>query len=157
MNHNQRILVWLLRIGGVVMLTALVAVVMPFDWMNSIHGQMGLGELPNVPIVGYLTRSISALYAFYGALLIFLAGDVQRYLSVVRFLAMTGAVFGALMLGIDYAVGMPLPWTFAEGPFVIALSAVILWFSGPRWLPKTGAVYRPAGEGKQGAKFPAER
>lgn len=44
------------------MLTALVAVVMPYEWMNVIHRQAGLGELPHVPIVGYLTRSISALY-----------------------------------------------------------------------------------------------
>jgi hypothetical protein len=88
------------------MLAALGAVVMPFDWMNSIHQQLGLGSLPNVPIVGYLTRSISTLYALHGALLIFLA--TRRYLPVVRFLAVTDAVFGALMLGIDWAVGMPL-------------------------------------------------
>ena len=74
MNRNERILVWLLRLGGAVMLTALGAVVMPFDWMNSIHRQVGLGELPHVPIVGYLTRSISALYTLHGALLVFMAG-----------------------------------------------------------------------------------
>ena len=45
-----------------------------------IHRQVGLGELPQVPIVGYLTRSISALYALHGALLVFMAGDVRRYL-----------------------------------------------------------------------------
>ena len=56
MNRNERILVWLLRLGGAVMLTALVSVVMPFDWMNVIHRQAGLGELPHVPIVGYLGR-----------------------------------------------------------------------------------------------------
>ena len=61
------------------MLTALGAVVMPFEWMNSIHRQVGLGELPHVPIVGYLTRSISGLYALHGALLLFLAGDVRRH------------------------------------------------------------------------------
>ena len=55
------------------MLTALGAVVMPFELMNVIHQQMGLGELPHVPIVGYLTRSISALYALHGALLVFMA------------------------------------------------------------------------------------
>ena len=113
---------------------------MPFDWMNAIHRQVGLGDLPHVPIVGYLTRSISALYALHGALLVFLAGDVLRYLPVVRFLAVAGAVFGVLMLAIDGAVGMPLPWTVAEGPFVVALSAVILWFSGGRWFPPTGGA-----------------
>ena len=140
MNPNERIFVWLLRLGGVVMLTALGAVVMPFGWMNSIHRQVGLGELPNVPIVGYLTRSISAFYALHGALLVFLASDVRRYLPVVRFLAVAGAVFGAMMLAIDCVVEMPLSWTVAEGPYVIVLSAVVLWFSGKRRFPPTGSA-----------------
>ena len=124
------------------MLTALVAVVMPFEWMNAIHRQVGLGELPHVPIVGYLTRSISTLYALHGALLVFMAGDVRRYLPVVRFLAVAGVVFGAMMLAIDCAVGMPLLWTIAEGPYVVLLSAVLLWFSGRRWFPANGVVGR---------------
>jgi hypothetical protein len=140
MNGYERILVWLLRLGGAVMLTALAAIVMPFDWMNLIHQRAGLGELPHVPIVGYLTRSISALYALHGALLVFLAGDVRRYLPVVRFLAMAGAVFGGVMLGIDWAVGMPSQWTVAEGPYVIALSAVILWLTGRKRFPLTAPV-----------------
>lgn len=56
MYRNEQILVWLLRLGGAVMLTALGAVVMPYEWMNSIRRQTGLGELPHVPIVGYLSR-----------------------------------------------------------------------------------------------------
>jgi hypothetical protein len=31
------------------------------------------------------------------------------YRPVVRFLAVAGIVFGVMMLGIDWAVGMPLP------------------------------------------------
>ncbi len=130
MNRNERILVWLLRISGVVMLTALGAVVMPFDWMNVIHQKQGLGELPHVPIVGYLTRSISALYALHGALLLFVASDLRRYLPVVRFLALAGAVFGVILLAIDSGVGLPLPWTMGEGPWVILLSGVIFWLGG---------------------------
>ena len=135
MNRNEQILIWLMRLGGVVMLTALGAVVMPDEWMNIIHQRVGLGELPRAPIVGYLTRSISALYALHGALLVFLAGDVRRYLPVVRFLAVAGAVFGALMLGIDCAVGMPHLWTFGEGPYVVLLSMVVLWLSGRKGFP----------------------
>ncbi len=108
---------------------------MPFDWMNVIHRQTGLGELPHAPIVGYRTRSIPALYALHGALLVYLAGDVRRFLPIVRVLAVAGAVFGALLFAIDCAVGMPLPWTLAEGPWVVALSAVILWLTGRRQFP----------------------
>ena len=122
------------------MLTALGAVVMPFDWMNSIHQQLGLGELPRAPIVGYLTRSISALYALHGALLIFLAHDVRRYRLVVRFLAVAGVVFGALVLGIDYSVRMPVGWTVQEGPFVVVLGMVFFWLTGRKRFPSSTAA-----------------
>ena len=46
---------------------------------------------------------------------------------MVRFLAMAGAAFSAMMLAIDCAVGMPLPWTVAEGPYVVVLSTVVMW------------------------------
>jgi len=121
-------------------LMALGAVVMPYEWMNVIHQKQGLGELPHIPIVGYLTRSISALYALHGALLVFLASDLRRYLPVVRFLAVAGAVFGAMLLSIDYFVGMPVSWTVEEGPYVIALSAVILWLTGRKRFPTTAAA-----------------
>ena len=130
MNRYERILVWLLRISGVIMLSALGAVVMPYDWMNVIHQQQGLGELPHIPIVGYLTRSISALYSLHGTLLVFIASDLRRYLPVVRFLALAGGVFGAMMLAVDFGVGMPLPWTIGEGPWIIVLSGVIFWLAG---------------------------
>jgi peptidoglycan/LPS O-acetylase OafA/YrhL len=140
MKAPERILVWLLRLVGAVMLTALGAVFMPSQWMNAIHQQIGLGDLPDKPIVGYLTRSVSVLYALHGALLLFLAGDVRRYRPVVRFLALAGLVFGVLLLGIDCAVKMPLSWTAGEGPFVIVLGAAILWLSGRRHFPSTAAV-----------------
>ncbi len=98
--------------------------------MNVIHQQMELGELPHTPIVGYLTRSLSALYAVHGALPVFLAGHVRRYLPVVRFLAVARVVFGVLMFGIDHAVGMPLPCTAGEGPYIAMLSAVVFWMTG---------------------------
>ena len=126
MRNPERLLVWLLRLFGASTLTALGAVFMPHDWMNLIHQRLGMGELPHLPIVGYLTRSISALYALHGALLLFVSLDVQRYLPLVRFLGAASAVMGALLLGLDLAVGMPVFWTVAEGPPVVALGIVIL-------------------------------
>ena len=126
MKNPERLLVWLLRLFGASTLIALGAVFMPHDWMNLIHQRLGMGELPHLPIVGYLTRSISALYALHGALLIFLSLDVRRYLPLVRFLGAASVVMGVLLLGLDLAVGMPVFWTVAEGPPVVALGLVIL-------------------------------
>jgi hypothetical protein len=143
MNRNEEVLIWLLRVGGAVLLTALGAVVMPFDWMNVIHQHTGLGELPHVPIVDYLTRSISAIYALHGALIVFMSSDVRRYLPVVRFLGAAGVGFGVLMLGIDHLAGMPLPWTVGEGPFTIVFSVFILWLTGRQGFSSTPGRCEP--------------
>lgn len=130
MNGYERVLVVLMRISAVVLLTALVPTVMPFAWMKEIHRWLGMGELPEGPIVGYLTRSLSAMYAMHGALVLFVSTDVRRFLPVVKCLAALGIVFGSGMLAIDVVVGMPLPWTVCEGPFVIVLGGVLLWLTG---------------------------
>ncbi len=121
----ERTLVWLLRAAGVLMLTALIPAVMPFAWMNAIHRQLGMGELPAGPIMEYLTRSLSAMYALHGAIELFVSRDVCYYLSLIKFLALLGFLFGTGMLVLDVLAGMPLPWIASEGPFIIVLSGVV--------------------------------
>jgi len=129
MKRSERLLELVLRLSAVILLAALVPAVMPFAWMAAIHRQLGMGELPEGPIVGYLTRSVSALYAMHGALVWFVSTDVRRYLPVVKCLAVLGIVFGAGMIVLDVSVQMPAFWSIAEGPFVIALGAVLLWLA----------------------------
>jgi hypothetical protein len=130
MNRSEKALVALLRIGGVLLLTALAPAVMPFVWMKDIHRLLGMGELPDGPIIGYLTRSLSAMYAFHGALIVFVSLNVRRYLPVVKCLAGLGVVFGLGMLVLDVMVGMPPPWIAGEGPFIVLLCGVLLWLAG---------------------------
>lgn len=112
------------------MLTALVPAVMPFAWMKEIHCQLGMGELPAGPIMGYLTRSLSGMYAMHGALVFFVSLDIRRYLPVVKCLAVLCVLFGIGLLVLDVAVGMPIFWILCEGPFVIVLGGVLLWLAG---------------------------
>jgi hypothetical protein len=127
MHWSEKALIWLLRIFAVVLLTALIPVIMPYAWMNAIHRWLGMGELPQAPIVGYLTRSCSALYAYHGAIVGFLSIDVRRYLPVIRCLLWLAVAFGVVVFGIDVAVGMPFYWIIGEGPVVVVLSAALLW------------------------------
>ena len=127
---SEKALVVLLRLSGVLLLTALFPAVMPFAWMETIHRQLGMGELPTGPIMGYLTRSLSAMYALHGAIVFFLSLDVRRFLPVVRCLAVLSIVFGTGMIVLDVLVGMPVAWIIGEGPFVVVLGGVILWLAG---------------------------
>ena len=77
---NERILVSVLRITGCVSLLAAIFVFVPYSWMNAIHQQLGMGELPSNPVVGYLARSTSAFYALLGGLLLVMGcGEDDSY------------------------------------------------------------------------------
>ena len=127
MGTAEKALVILLRFNAVLLLTALFPMVMPFEWMDAAHRWLGMGELPAGPIVGYLARSVSLLYAVHGALLLYVALDVRRFLPVVRCLAVLGIALGLGLLALDCTVGMPLYWIIGEGPLIAAMGAIFLW------------------------------
>jgi hypothetical protein len=124
-----RLLVFLLRSGGVLLSSAFLAVFLPVDWMAAIHQWLGLGEFPRTPIVDYLSRSVAALYGFHGILLFILANNPVRYRPIVRYVGMLNIALGILMTGIDLHAGMPIWWTAGEGPPVFVLGIAILYLT----------------------------
>jgi len=126
MNHAERILVILLRAIAVAASLAIVPVFMPHAWMDACHGWLGLGTLPETPIIVYLTRSLSAMYAFHAGLLWIISRDVRRYAAIITYIALAVMVFGAVMLWIDVRAGLPLFWIAGEGPFTIGMGLAIL-------------------------------
>jgi hypothetical protein len=125
---HSRALGILLRVFGGVTLLATPFVFVPWTWMNAIHeGLLGMGRLPDQPIVGYLARSTSAFYAMMGGLFVLMSFDVQRYRPAIGYLLGVSVAFGVVIFGVDIAEGMPLYWRAAEGPMVVILSALMLW------------------------------
>lgn len=115
-----------MRVIGAVELLALGAVVMPTRWMGQIHQLMGLGEMPTGPLVEYLTRSASLLYALIGAMTFYLSFDVVGRRDVIAFLMKLMIVFGMAMLALDMWIGMPVMWTAFEGPIVMVMGVGVL-------------------------------
>lgn len=122
----RTLLTWLLRLGGATLLLATLFIAMPTAWMASNHRWLGLGEFPASPIVEYLTRSISGMYALHGGVLLVASVDVRRFAPLVIYLAVANVVFGGVMLAIDLHAGMPAWWTFGEGPPLAATGIVML-------------------------------
>jgi hypothetical protein len=129
------LLVFLLRLGGVVTVTAFFAMFLPVAWMVKTHAWLGLGEFPQSPIVDYLARSVAALYGFHGCLLLLISTDPVRYRAIVTYVAIMNVIFGIIMTAIDLHAGLPLWWTLAEGPPITALGVAlaILNRQQPRW------------------------
>jgi hypothetical protein len=126
MTKQERLLKLFLRIIGAVALFAVVAVVMPYSWMNATHQWLGMGQLPSEPVVGYLARSASAFYALFGGLLWLTSCDLQRHRPVLLYLGAAMIIFGAALLVVDLLQGMPLYWSLTEGPINVTFGIVIL-------------------------------
>ena len=126
MTKQYRLLRLFLRIIGTAALLALVAVIMPYLWMNAIHQWLGMGQLPAEPIVGYLARSTSAFYALLGGLFWVASFDLHRHRMVLCYLGIVIVIFGTALFVVDLLEGMPLWWTIGEGPFNIVFGVVIL-------------------------------
>ena len=126
-STQEKILVILLRLSGVILVAAFPAMLLPVSWMAATHEWLGLGTFPESLLVDYLTRSISALYGFHGVLLFVLSADVVRFRPVVVFVALMGIVFGVMMIAVDLHAGVPWHWTLCEGPVVAVFGAVVLY------------------------------
>ena len=122
----ERTLALLLRIVGLVSFSAIVPTFMPFAWMEAVHRWLGLGELPDVPIVHYLTRSASLLYAAHGAVVVYISFNVPRYLPALRFVGGVLILCGLTMTAIDLSARMPWFWTVLEGPFLLLAGTVLV-------------------------------
>jgi len=126
-QNRERALIGFLRLTALTLLSAAFAVVMPHEWMNDVHQWLGLNELPDLPMIGYLTRSLSALYAFLGAACWFLSLDVQRYAVLLRFIVSISFFFGATLCAVDVLVEMPALWMLIETLFVFGWAATLWW------------------------------
>jgi hypothetical protein len=116
----------LLRIGGTVLCLAMGAVLLPREMMISTHARLGLGVLPDVPIVYYLARSTSALYALRGVIYFLAASDPIRYRPLIVLIGVTNIIFGVTMAAITTSAGMPAWWTAVEGPFIVTTGVLLL-------------------------------
>jgi hypothetical protein len=124
----ESIVIFILRLGAVVLLLATIAIVMPFSWMAAAYPRLGFhGELPDLPIVGYLTRSLSLVYALWGVTLWYVSLDIRRYLPIVRVLGCLNIILGIVLTTLDYVLGMPAYWTIIEGATVIPYGAALWW------------------------------
>lgn len=125
----EAILRWLLLLMGGMAMLAVVAMVMPTDWMEAGNDAMGLGLFQRSVLMEYLTRSLSALYAIVGTLIVYVALNLRRYLELAIVIGWLTVLLGLALTVIDIAVGMPTIWTWAEGPPTVLLGVAFIWLA----------------------------
>ena len=95
--------------------------------MSQIHSWLGLGEMNEDPILIYLARSTSLMYAVHGAVQVFTGLKIERLWPLVWLLGVLHVLIGCTMLFVDLNAGMPTYWTAGEGPPVAGLGLLILY------------------------------
>lgn len=105
---------WVLRLAGAVEILAFFAVVMPRSWMEASHTWLGMGEMPDGPLIMFMIRQASYAYGMHGVSLWLLATDVRRFRLLVLFNAAAYVIASVVFAAIDYLVGMPLWWTIVD-------------------------------------------
>lgn len=138
---TDTLLKWLLRIVGGVELCAIPFIVIPVPVMDAVHDRvLGLGPLPQAPVVEYMARSLSALYAVHGAVVFRVSFDITRFRDLIRFLGVVHIALGLQILGIDLAAGVPWWWVAGEGPGIAVGGVLVLVLTriGERGRPVSG-------------------
>ena len=126
LTAKERLLVLVLRIIGVVLISAIFPVFFPRSWMVTLNDQLGLAGFPDQPLSWYLARSLSLMYFAHGVIVLSLSTDVRRYWPLIRVLGYLNVILGVVLTGIDIVTSMPVWWTAGEGPSVILGGVALL-------------------------------
>ena len=125
--NRRRLLVWLLRLAGAVEILAFIAVVMPRSWMEISHAWIGLGAMPDGPILMFMIRQASYTYGVHGLSLWLIASDVDRFRPFVVFNGVAFLIAAPVFFLIDLGQEMPIWWTLGDPISCGSLGAALLW------------------------------
>ena len=114
MNKAERWLKVSLFLFGFPAAMAVIPFVMPWSWMAATHEWLGMGVLPEKPVIDYLARYASAFSAFYGILLLLLLTDVRRYAPIITFQAVAILAISTVGAVLAYRAGMPTWWVLGD-------------------------------------------
>lgn len=127
--NAERVLCWLIRIMGGLAALALIAVVMPTAWIDAGSRATGVGPFVDTTLTQYLTRSVSLLYCLLGLLLLWIAQDVRRHLDFIIVMGWLTIGLGIGLTILDFAIGMPAAWSWAEGPPTVPVGIAFIWLA----------------------------
>ena len=139
-NMTESWLRLLLRILGGICVLAIIPLFMPRSWLEAGHQLLGLGQFPTAPIAEYLARSVSGLCTFYGGLLLLISRDVHRFVSIIKYQAITIMLLSVLGIFAGVRAGVPVFYVVADALGCWMFLLPILIFAA-RLQPKVTSNY----------------
>ena len=124
--NRKVLLIWILRLAGAFEILAFFAVIMPRSWMEISHEWLGMGRMPDGPLVMFMIRQASYVYGMHGVSLWILASDVARFRRLIVFNGISFTLAGLVFFIIDYTAGMPWWWTIEDGIGCLVTGVLLL-------------------------------
>ena len=94
--------------------------------MEISHAWLGMGEMPDGPVLMFMIRQASYTYGMHGVSLWVLASDVIRFRKLVILNGIAYLLAGPIFFWIDYSAGMPWFWTLIDSLGCLSFGAAIL-------------------------------
>jgi hypothetical protein len=101
-------------------------VFMPLSWIASWHSWLGIGVMPDDPLLRYVIRGAAFAQGGVGVLVWVIATDVVRYRPLVITTAAISLFAAPAYYFIDATAGMPRFWCVFDFAFCFLAGGVLL-------------------------------
>ena len=106
-----------LRIIAIVQMLTFAVVLMPVAWIAAWHAWLGVGVMPDDPVLRYVIRGAAFAQGGVGVLVWVIATDVVRYRPLVITTAAISLFAAPAYYFIDATAGMPRFWCIFDFAF----------------------------------------
>jgi hypothetical protein len=97
--------------------------------MEASHSWLGMGAMPDGPLIMFMIRQASYVYGMHGVSLWLLASDVKRYRTLILFNGISFSIAAVLFALIDHTAGMPIWWTIGDALGCGGFGIALLWLT----------------------------
>jgi hypothetical protein len=129
-----------LRIVAIVQMLTFSVVLMPVAWIAAWHVWLGMGVMPDDPVLRYIIRGASFVQGGLGVLVWVISTDVIRYRPLVITIAAICLFAAPAFYFIDATAGMPRSWCIFDFSYCLLAGGVLLALcpsSSPKATPRT--------------------
>jgi hypothetical protein len=128
-----------LRFIAIIQMLTFAVVVMPVGWIAAWHAWLGMGAMPDDPVLRYVIRGAAFVQGALGVLGWVIATDVVRYRPLIITLAAICLCAAPAYFLLDAVAGMPRFWCIFDFAYCLAAGAVLTWCLFSRWERKAGS------------------
>jgi hypothetical protein len=115
-----------LRFLAIVQMLTIAVVFVPVEWIAAWHVWLGVGTMPDDPVLRYVIRGASLAQGAIGVLLWVIANDVVRFRPLVVTTAWIYLLGAPSYYFIDSVAGMPRFWCIFDCAFCFFAGGALL-------------------------------